>query len=142
MTQKALLQSAGDGTAVPSGYVGEIYDQTIDVGVTINLNTWTQLGSGFTLGPGVWLISVCGRINGTQAITKGQIGWGTGSSPAFGFIGTGVYCATTGASNISMVAPTAILNLSVSTTFKVWMSRGDGAANDFGIYNYRAVRIA
>ena len=46
MTQKALLQSAGDGTAVPQGYVGEVrsFVQSAPINISSNTN-WTNLGS-------------------------------------------------------------------------------------------------
>jgi len=56
MTQKSLLQSAGDGTAVPAGYVGEVLTssgtQTGSASGTITVN----MGTGVTLTPGTWIV--------------------------------------------------------------------------------------
>jgi hypothetical protein len=56
MTQKALLQSSGDGTAVPAGYVGE---RLLSSGTEVSLPSGTittNLGTGITLTPGVWIV--------------------------------------------------------------------------------------
>ena len=55
MTQKALLQSAGDGTAVPQGYVGETLTSnvsSISLGSSASYKTLTSL----TLNKGVYLV--------------------------------------------------------------------------------------
>lgn len=54
MTQKALLQSAGDGTAVPSGYVGEIKsaERTTNIG---GLTAGSSLGISVTVSAGTWI---------------------------------------------------------------------------------------
>ena len=54
MTAKALVLSGGDGTAVPSGYVGEKISSTISV-VTCALNS-TATVSSITVTSGVWII--------------------------------------------------------------------------------------
>jgi hypothetical protein len=56
MTQKTLLQSAGDGTTVASGYVGE---RLLSTGTEVSLPSGTittNLGTGITLTPGVWIV--------------------------------------------------------------------------------------
>ena len=53
MTQKALLQSAGDGTAVPQGYVGEVQ---VFSG-RINMSTSYQTNASGTLSAGTWLVN-------------------------------------------------------------------------------------
>lgn len=61
MPQKQLLQSAGDGTVVPAGYVGQVIiasGSRLFSGTTGN--TWwvgtLSSGSGITLTPGVWMV--------------------------------------------------------------------------------------
>jgi hypothetical protein len=54
MTAKAQLQSAGDGTAVPSGYVGEIKQFTILTNTIANA-TNTNIAS-IVLNKGIYLI--------------------------------------------------------------------------------------
>jgi len=56
MTQKALLQSAGDGTVAATGYVGE---RLLSTGTEVSLPSGTittNLGTGITLTPGVWIV--------------------------------------------------------------------------------------
>jgi hypothetical protein len=60
MPNKQLLQSAGDGTAVPQGYVGE---RLVATGAETGLlagTTTTNLGLGITLTPGVWMAQANG----------------------------------------------------------------------------------
>lgn len=59
MTQKTQLQGAGDGTAVPAGYVGQVIsairDQSGDTALTGN--AWVHHASDFvTLSPGIWIL--------------------------------------------------------------------------------------
>lgn len=59
MTQKTQLQGAGDGTAVPAGYIGEtvsaIRDQAGDT--TLTGGSWVHHSSDFvTLSPGIWIL--------------------------------------------------------------------------------------
>lgn len=55
MTQKSLLQSAGDGTAVPAGYIGENITQYSSSSTSVGGATtdFVQV----TLGPGVWFVT-------------------------------------------------------------------------------------
>lgn len=55
MTQKALLQSAGDGTAVPAGYVGErkLASASADISLSTSIS---DVGLSFTLEPGEWVV--------------------------------------------------------------------------------------
>ena len=69
MTQKALLQSAGDGTAVPAGYVGEKIKSSWVTG-SVTAYTYTVLGStGITLNPGTYNINVYFRISPNTTTT-------------------------------------------------------------------------
>lgn len=63
MTQKQLLQGAGDGTAVPAGYIVENYQ---DIGSTLVTTSNTNLATR-TLTPGVWSISAWSRIDNGSA---------------------------------------------------------------------------
>lgn len=77
MTQKALLQSAGDGTAVPAGYVGQVITASGTRAFSgVTGSTWyvgtLSSGSGITLPPGVWLVGYSLETTwtgGTNAIT-------------------------------------------------------------------------
>jgi len=59
MPQKTLLQSAGDGTTVPAGYVGEYYAPAILSGSNQSISGSSYVtitGSSITIGPGVWML--------------------------------------------------------------------------------------
>jgi len=80
MTQKALLQGSGDGTAIPAGYIGE----QIAVDITSNTSTTTantavDVTQTITLTPGVWKIEAAG-----QCRLSGAVGRPTG--PAYGHV--------------------------------------------------------
>lgn len=68
MAQKNLLQSAGDGTAIPAGAVGEVR--------YLNTNTSSSAasigGNQLTLSAGIWLLSAQATIQGTGP-TKAQL---------------------------------------------------------------------
>ena len=61
MAQKNLLQSAGDGTAIPAGAVGEVKF----LGTTTNTATQTVAGNQLTLSAGIWIVSAQCDISGT-----------------------------------------------------------------------------
>ncbi|NDC94891.1 hypothetical protein EB118_12625 [bacterium] len=56
MTAKAQLQSSGDGTAIPTGYVGEKIDFTNRAVTTVNGAYRANSTALATLNPGVYLI--------------------------------------------------------------------------------------
>lgn len=59
MTQKALLQSAGDGTVVPAGYVGEVLRgtrTTISEVIPGVSGTWYDTGISIPVTPGIYNI--------------------------------------------------------------------------------------
>lgn len=81
MPQKQLLQSAGDGTAVPAGYVGEVVrsTQTGNSLTTTTGNTWID-GSGagsITLTAGKWLVTYKATarlfVTGTGQVMIGNV---------------------------------------------------------------------
>lgn len=61
MTQKALLQAAGDGTAAPAGSVGEVKF----LSTTTNTALQTVVGNQLTLSAGIWIVSAQCDISGT-----------------------------------------------------------------------------
>ena len=66
MTQKALLQGAGDGTAVPQGYVGETIEYTGSNVAAIASNSGFSCISAYTVPAGKWLINGnCHLVKGT-----------------------------------------------------------------------------
>ena len=71
MTQKALLQGAGDGTAVPQGYVGENIKNAPSGNTAITTFTTTDLtGTNTGLTPGIWLL--IGNLGGYGSSTGGN----------------------------------------------------------------------
>lgn len=77
MTQKALLQSAGDGTAIPSGYVGET--KTVTYSATLVANTFST-SSALNIGPGVYQVILYSRTAGST--TYAGMGFSTDSGAA------------------------------------------------------------
>lgn len=59
MAQKNLLQSAGDGTAVPSGYVGETLRSLVSTETSwpVATNVWGDLSS-LQLTAGMWIVNL------------------------------------------------------------------------------------
>jgi len=55
MTQKSLLQSAGDGSAVPAGYVGEVLNYPFNANQATTGTNQTAL-SDQTISAGRWLV--------------------------------------------------------------------------------------
>jgi hypothetical protein len=67
MTAKAQLQSAGDGTAIPVGMIGEILEvQSSNASVTTG--SYAQVVS-LTLTAGVWSVSGTHEMDGTASCT-------------------------------------------------------------------------
>jgi hypothetical protein len=64
MAAKTKLQSSGDGTAVPAGYVGEKIDWSLGVSTTLTSGSGYQnvggATQGITLNKGVYFLSVTG----------------------------------------------------------------------------------
>ena len=125
MTQKALLQSSGDGTAVPAGYIGE----TINVDITSSVattvaNTPVDCAQTITLTPGVWKLEAAGQMR-----MSGAAGRATG--PAYGHVQlTDSANTELDASLMEVELPSskdfshrfyvaAVVNISSSTTYKL-----------------------
>ncbi len=101
MTQKSLLQSAGDGTAVAAGYVGERISANPASSVSAAAsNSWVNLCS-ITLTPGVWL------VNGTSVFTA------IGATHTR--VGSGI-SLTSGNIDISTNSAISILDSNISTS--------------------------
>ena len=82
MTQKTQLQAAGDGTAVPAGYVGQLVSSNLSgIALSVSTSAWNYsdcTGLSMTLDSGVWLLSFSAKLRST-AIS----GTGVGLSFAF-----------------------------------------------------------
>lgn len=78
MTQKALLQSAGDGSVVPAGYVGEQLVATW-TGQTIT-TSFTTLGTISLVNPGSYLVIIETDVSTVGASTTRIVSSITGSA--------------------------------------------------------------
>ena len=135
MTAKALLLSAGDGTAVPAGSVGEkleVADWTTFTQATPTENTIYDItGASLTLTKGVWRIVQKINMQSNATSDNGQrspwvlalmrdssnsiIDQATLPSPYF----SGV--TTSGFNNVGTVLVEAYVSISSSTTYKASM---------------------
>jgi hypothetical protein len=135
MTQKSLLQSAGDGTAVPSGYVGERFSLT---GSDIGLSTSTTSVISQPLTAGIWLInagvSAVSSANNTIFVSVYQGSTSTLIGPAAGQL----LGSIRGNASVSWT-----VNLTSTTTMGVAAFLDSGTATANGIRSYFvAIRIA
>jgi hypothetical protein len=95
MTQKALLQSAGDGTSIAAGYVGETLRSLVssETSWPVSTGVWGDFSS-LTLTAGTWL------VNFTFHFSKFDATYG--NSNRIDFIGVGV-STTSGNSTTNLI---------------------------------------
>lgn len=142
MVQKAQLQGAGDGTAVPAGYIGETLETTAANYTPPDLVNFYS-GATLTLTTGVWLVSASGFVSGASGFT--------GIEARLNIKGAGIY--TDGKTNIKQECPTAQYATATFAPQAVVVASGDanktvvfetrlrGAISPVDIYMV-AVRIA
>ena len=142
MTQKALLQSAGDGSAVPAGYVGEVRNFTSR---TISATTTGMTASLAldTLTPGRWHIVPNAAAVATAGATSAEVIISTNNSnDATGSIGS--YSAANTASlttgTWTFQLQNCILDLSTSQTIYA-KCQSTGANRNVTVSGF-AIRIA
>ena len=159
MTQKALLQSAGDGTAVPAGYVGQVIQVDLSANTIINSTTESDVSNlSLSLTAGVWLISysLSADINTTTALghTNAILAKITDSSNSQ--IGNSLRClyvknnaSGTNQDIVGCLSAQEVVNISSSQTYKVRSrvlnaSSGGVIQQDaqYGASKFMAVRIA
>ena len=158
MSNKQLLQSAGDGTAVPAGYVGEIVPGTLSV-VTATFsggNAGIATMGSRTLGVGVWLVFAEEiAYNNARPSTGISIG-GSDLYDGSSVIVDGKYVASWGATATIGEYPTFRVNHTVNYTvasgtkvisFRLRCDASSGTPNSGSVTNraygfIRAVRIA
>lgn len=134
MPQKQLLQSAGDGTAVPAGYIGQIIQVSPASNVTPGAAGATITLCQITLTPGVW--QVHGKASWLSAATPP-----TGFTALYGGLGIGttsnwdakynfsMYPVQFGSAQTAGVAQPAFLNITSNTTIYLLASGTYTAAN-------------
>ena len=116
MTQKALLQSAGDGTAVPVGYVGELKTASpasvVNFGATAAVTNITSV----TLTPGLYMLTGMVRINisGTAVAYFAVISTSINSFDSSSHI-SGASATISGTTYVPTT--TRIVNISATTTY-------------------------
>jgi hypothetical protein len=159
MTQKSLLQSAGDGTAVPAGYVGEVVQANLTANQTlVSISDVDLNGLSLSLGAGVWLISYSLSVDVTTTTANGHTNFAqtriTDSSN--NLVGNSIRCAYvknsgsgTNADNICTLHAQEAVNISSQTTYKVRAKVGNLASagtiqqdTTYGQSKFMAVRIA
>lgn len=149
MTQKALLQSAGDGTAVPSGYVGEVISASPASNIVPTGSNVIITLASIVLTPGTWMVQGGGRFSNGVTPPSSFTGLYGGLSTILGtFDGKYAFSVVplTGSANVSNVNTLSlIINVSTNTTIYL-----NGAAAYAAINNgswitdtrIQAVRIA
>lgn len=142
MTQKALLQSAGDGTAVPSGYIGEVLSSNTS-GTTISTSGTQSLS--LTLTAGIWATYISVTYNGSSTVTGMQMGISTSNS-SFDSTNADAKLFLTGGSTAGFIAGSIgprIFTVSSGTTQTIytWGVAGGASATSV-IMTFKAVRIA
>lgn len=157
MTQKSLLQSAGDGTAVPSGYVGQVVTWSTAPGTFTVLTTETDWPNAtFTLSPGVWLVAFHIQVDGRTPSGAGTEVGATVKVTNSSNVTQGELVCSSRATNVSqltissILSQSAVLNVTTETTYKIRSYRyevgGNGPYNllnsDANRSKFYAVRIA
>jgi hypothetical protein len=113
MTQKALLQSAGDGTAVPAGYVMESQRQSTTLSAATGFTNGTAKNitiSPLVLNPGAWEISFNGFINSGSGDTVTQCVFGVSTTSATQPVGNDTFSVPDSNGQIKIVWTGSILN--------------------------------
>lgn len=109
MTQKNLLQAAGDGTTVPAGSIGEVLEDRTSASVGTSYVDRNTL----TLTTGIWLVTGCGMISGAAGATgvgiklnvKGAASYLNPTTEALQYMPTAQYCTATLPPKFVSVAP-------------------------------------
>ena len=161
MTQKALLQSAGDGTAVPQGYVGQKITWSTppaaETALTTTETDWAN--ASFQLTPGIWHIfcSVTALLI-TPAVIGAEAGIylkiTDGSNAVINQLDRSLYIRTQVAANAVSQSPIVmsdIITVTSTTTYKIrgqkYQSSGTADCRLYNtspssLSNFYAVRIA
>lgn len=117
MPNKQLLQSAGDGTAVPAGYVGEVITQTQSSNVSL-VSSSSVATVARTLQPGSYIL--LGTLSVNVSANAGSINCTFGGQTKSLFNAGGI-TATTGNSKATFVLAVTITSPTVYS-FSVFSS--------------------
>jgi len=123
MTQKALLQSAGDGSAVPAGYVGEVLSYIFNTNQTTTATNQISL-SDQTISAGRWIVFMSGcwqASNGGTGSTNNTISLRVDGSlrTTNGKGSASIHINTTGPTNVAFPACIDIIEKSSSWSIGV-----------------------
>ncbi len=137
MTQKALLQAANDGTAVPAGYVNEVrYSSN-----TTNTSSSGVTGPSLTLSPGVWLVSGQMAISGTGPTKATLVVEIVSGATSLAFSPIASYAGGDGATIARLNASGLIIQVPSSGVVRTAVSQTVAAASTVDQY-ISAVRLA
>ena len=146
MTQKQLIQGAGDGTAVPAGFIGELLSAQVLRASAVSCTTLTERTvTTLTLTAGVWDVSgSCAFSLGAGASATYQVcGINTAASIDFDKGRFGISAAITATASTSAYA-ISTQRVLVTSTQVVYLrcdqAFSGGTCTAYGIIN--AVRIA
>lgn len=150
MTQKALLQSAGDGTAVPAGYVGEKIDWVSGSFTTLTNNGGYQnvggASQGITLNRGTYLVTCTGTGQpSTSAMrTQIQIIVSSGSATITNVFGNddSLLCMDSGGNTMQMNLVSYVVVNQDSTNLKLQANPVSGSISNSRVGKGAAIRIA
>ena len=135
MTQKTLLQSSGDGTAVPASYVGENYPLKLNTDTSVSTANTSLISQ--SLGAGTWLVSAgITLISATTNTGFISLYQGTTASP-IGAETSSYLNSTRSFLNVSWV-----VNLSSPTVVGVFASVNTGSATAAGTGGSRCYFVA
>lgn len=139
MTAKALLQSAGDGTAVPAGCIGEMIVGTQSAGTAAVNGSYAAL-TNVSLTKGIWLVSANASASLAGGISLELTVSTTSASAAGTTTGTTrVFGAMNSSAGIGGAQTVFSLNVASTTTYYL-----NVAVNSTGFLygNITAIRIA
>lgn len=116
MTQKALLQSAGDGTAIPAGYVGDYKVSNPASTVSFGASAAATNVTNINLTPGLYMLTGMVRMNISGTVTAYFAGISTSvnSFDSFSHI-SGASATVTSATYVTTT--TRIVNISAPTIY-------------------------
>lgn len=124
MAQKQLLQSAGDGTAVPAGYVGEVRSFTFNVNQTTTGTNQISLADQ-TISAGRWMAILSGNLqasNGGTGTTNNSLSMRIdGSVGSTNLVNSVSIYAVSGTTSIAF--PTAVSIIDKSTNWTIGITQ-------------------
>ena len=141
MTQKQLIQGAGDGTAVPAGYIGESTfsqgtNSLLTSGTALLIQTYTLPSSG------VWMITCSAAFTGGASSTLHLLSINTANAFTTAPSTTASYTDTATSGNGVVVLQPLFVSTATAPVVYVY-ARGQFTGSNFSAQSaIKAVRIA